>query len=256
MSDRILCFADLHMRFNGSFEMISIKDIIKKEKPSYVLIAGDVFENDITFNPYKELAKLKVPVICCFGNHEFAYRSIDDVKKQYLDQYKPEKYDVHYLDLIGSKEIEFNGEKVNIVGNVLWYDGSFKDIPSQKLEIIPQWLDRTIIDFNFIEENRKCVEQIKENYKKNEKNILLTHCVPDRRLNMFSLEGPSLYNMYSGCELLEQFRNEGICFFDWVICGHTHRYATMTYHDQRCVNIGNDYFHRTGTIEYFIIEEM
>lgn len=256
MSDKILCLADLHMRFNGSFEFNALKDIVKREKPTYVLIAGDVFENDISFNPYKELAKLKVPVICCFGNHEFAYKSIKEVYDFYEKYYNPEKYDVHYLDLIGHKEIEFNGEKVNIVGNVLWYDGSLKDFPGQADEIIPQWLDHTIKDFDFKAENMKCIEQIKSNFVKNEKNIMLTHCVPSRLLNMFSFEGLSKYNMYSGCELLKQFRNEGTYFFDWVICGHTHRYTTLEWHDQRCVNVGNDYFHNTGEIKYFIIEDI
>lgn len=255
-NDKILCLADLHMRFNGSFEMTTLKDIIKREKPTYVLIAGDVFENDINFNPYKELAKLGVPVICCFGNHEFAYKSISEVREMYTRYYNPEKYDVHYLDLVGHREIEFNGEKVNIVGNSLWYDGSLKDVPGQKLEIIPQWLDSTIKDFNFIEENKKCIDQIKENYKSGMKNILLTHCVPSRLLNAFSLEGESMYNMYSGCELLEQFRKEGSCWFDWAVCGHTHRHMTLEYHDQKCINIGNDYFHNTGKIEYFIIDEI
>jgi len=233
-----------------------VKDIIEREKPVCVLIAGDVFENDILFNPYRELAKLKVPVICCFGNHEFAYRSVKEVHDLYSKKYKPDKYDVHYLDIVGHREIEFNGEKVNIVGNVLWYDGSLKDVPAQKDEIIPQWLDRTIRDFDFKEENRKCIEQIKMNFIKGEKNILLTHCVPSRLLNLYSLERQSLYNMYSGCSLLESFREEGKYWFDWVICGHTHRYTTLDYHDQRCVNVGNDYFHRTGEIKYFTIEDI
>ena len=240
MSDKILCLADLHIRFNAAFQMKALKDIIKREQPSHVLIAGDVFENDITFNPYKELAKLKIPVICCFGNHEFAYKSIQEVKDKYFKQYKPEKYDVHYLDLIGYKDIEFNGEKIRVLGNVLWYDGSLKDIPSQKMEIIPNWLDYTI----------------KSNYEFGTKHILLTHCVPSYRLNCFSLESPSLYNMYSGCNLLDEFRKEGKCYFDWVVCGHTHRYATLYFHDQRCVNIGNDYFHNTGEIKYFIIDSI
>ena len=244
------------MRFKASFEMKALKDIIAKEKPTCILIAGDVFENDIDFNPYKELSKFGVTTICCFGNHEFAFKSVAEVKDMYKKFYNPAKYDVHYLDLVGHKEIEFNGEKINIVGNVLWYDGSFKDVKTQKLEIIPQWLDYTIKDFNFIEENKACVKQIKDNYKFGTKNILLTHCVPSRLLNMFSLEGKSMFNMYSGCELLEQFRKEKNCWFDWVICGHTHRHATLEYHDQRCVNIGNDYFHRTGKIEYFCIEEI
>lgn len=256
MNDKILCLADLHIRYNGSFEMAALKEIIKKEKPIYVLIAGDVFENDIAFDPYKELAKLGVPVICCFGNHEFAYKSLKEVHKFYESKYNPDKYDVHYLDVVGHREIDFNGEKVNVVGNVLWYDGSLKDIPKQKDEIIPTWLDSTIKDFNFKEANQICISQIKSNYIKNEKNILLTHCVPSRLLNLFSLESPNEYNMYSGCELLESFRKEGSCWFDWVICGHTHRYTTLDWHEQRCVNIGNDYFHRTGELKYFIIDDI
>ena len=175
MKDKILCLADLHMQSTKSMELSIVKKIIKDEKPSFVLIAGDVFENNIDFNPYKELATLGLPVICCFGNHEFAYKTVPYVKEQYKEMYDPDKYDVHYLDIIGHKEIMFNGKKVNIVGNVLWYDTSLKDIPSQPADMIsPFWLDSTIMHFNFIKENIECRNQILSNLNEDD-TILLTH---------------------------------------------------------------------------------
>lgn len=246
---RVLALADLHVEFmRSNYKIEKVKKLVDIVNPDLILVAGDVFEHNFEGNPYAELAKFGKKTICCFGNHEFAYSAPLSVKQRYQDLYEPDKYDVHYLDIVGNVRVN----DVNFVGNVLWYDGSFKDIPEQSdTEINTHWLDHTIRDFDFKEENRKCVEQIKSNYWNDHKNVLLTHTCPHKKLNLFADEGPSWPNMYSGCDLLEQFHDEGKYYFDWVICGHTHRYCTFEYHDQFCVNIGNDY---KGELRYFCFD--
>lgn len=244
---RILALADLHMQYSNS-EIINVKKLVKQSNPDVILIAGDIFESNFKGNPYEELAKLERRVICCFGNHEFAYADPEFVRKRYEDLYEPNKYPVEYLDITGCA----HANDIGFVGNVLWYDGSFRDIPTQsETRIDERWLDSSIYNFDFRKENAECIKQIKNNYWNGHKNILLTHTCPHKKLNLFADEGPGWPNMYSGCNLLEDFYNEGKCFFDWVICGHTHRYCTYQFHDQFCVNIGNDY---TGELKYFCFE--
>ena len=257
MSDKILALADLHICEQNSEELRLVKKLVDGVKPVQILIAGDVFENDIDFDPYIELSKLGAPVIACFGNHEFAYRDVPSTKKFYTDLYKPSLLDVHYLDIIGSKSFMFNGEEVNVIGNVLWYDGSLKDIPSQSDTVISdRWLDASIHHFDFRAENAANVEQIKRGFKKGCKNVLLTHTCPDRKLNLFSLEKPSIFNMYSGMNhLLSDLKRDGIAF-DFSICGHTHRRTNCEIDGTPCVNIGNDYLMRGLKIENFVIEEL
>lgn len=260
MSDKILCLADLHINTTKSLELSLVKKIIHKEKPALILIAGDVFESDITFNPYKELATLNVPTVCCFGNHEFAFRTVSATHEFYRSQYNPDKYDVHYLDIIGHKEVELNGKKINIVGNVLWYDTSLKDVPSQPNDmIIPTWLDSTIRQFNFIKANIDCRNQILSNLNKDD-TILLTHCVPNVMMNDFSIKGPSQYNMYSG---MKDFLKDIVdkCSLKWSVCGHTHVRIDRTKESDRlynvsCINVGNDYLFRGDEIKYFMIEDI
>jgi len=80
---KILCLADLHIQATKSLQIKQAEDIVKKTDPDLVLVAGDVFEHNIDFNPFKELSKLKKPVVCCFGNHEFAYSSVEKTKSFY-----------------------------------------------------------------------------------------------------------------------------------------------------------------------------
>ena len=253
---KILSFADLHITdiYHSSLDMV--KKCVNEYNPDVVTISGDIFDEK-NLNPYKCLAKKigDIPVICCLGNHEFAYRSVEETLNFYREKYNPEKYNVHYLDIVG----HFCLENFNFVGNVLWYDGSLKNVWNQSDEIIDGWLDSTIENFNWKIENRKCVEQInlKENNPEEfngyniEKTILVTHCVPHIDLNLFSFEGMSEYNMYSGMKnLFEQLEKK----IDIAFCGHTHRRTCKTIDGVDCVNIGNDYYFRKNGFECFFME--
>ena len=252
----ILSFADLHIHEKYSYQMDKAIKCVKCYNPDVITISGDIFDNKY-LNPYKELARLSndIPVVCCLGNHEFAYRSVQDTLDFYREKYNPEKYNVHYLDVIGN----FCVENFNFVGNVLWYDGSLKNIYNQPEKIIDGWLDSTIKNFDWKSENKKCVDQI--NDKKNnpeefngwkiEKTVLVTHCVPHIDLNLFSFEGMSEYNMYSGMKnLFEQLEKK----IDIAFCGHTHRRVCKTINDVDCVNIGNDYYFKKNGFECFFME--
>lgn len=253
---KILSFADLHIVEKYSYQMDCAKKCVKNYNPDVITISGDIFDNK-DLNPYKELSRLSkdIPVICCLGNHEFAYRSIPETLDFYREKYAPEKYNVYYLDVVGHKCVE----NVNFVGNVLWYDGSLKNVYNQKDVISHNWLDSSIKNFDWKLENQKCVEQIndeKNNPLENdgwkiEKTVLITHCVPHIDLNLFSFEGMSEYNMYSGMKNLFSQLNKKI---DYAICGHTHRRTCKTIDGIDCINIGNDYAFRKNSFECFYLE--
>lgn len=244
---KILCLSDLHIQEINSLQLNRIKYIIEDTLPDVIIICGDIFDNGL-INPYKELSMLgDLPIICVLGNHEFAtFRSIDITLNRYTKLYEPNKYNVHYLDIIGHKCIE----NINFVGNVLWYDGSLKSLPNQSDIIIDGWLDSIIEDFDFKKENLKCINQIKQNIDNNKINILLTHCVPHIDMNLFSLTSTSLYNMYSG---VKNLFNE-LPKLDYAICGHTHRYTVKEIAGCNCINVGNDYYQYTNDIKYYILE--
>lgn len=247
---KVLAFSDIHTNTSWALspELEAMKEIVKTAKPDVILIAGDVFEASVQFNPYKQLSNFGVPVVFCLGNHEFAYRSVEETLDFYRKFYDPDKYDVHCLDIVGNHQID----DLNFIGNVLWYDGSFKDIPRQSdVKIYDGWLDSTIRNFDFHKENEKCVKQIMEGYKPGMKNFLLTHCCPDISLNEHVKNGPSLANYYSGMNLLKKLEDENMPL-TMAVCGHTHKYSSVMTHGVLAVNIGNDYYFRTHNMKHMM----
>ena len=245
---KILITSDLHI--------MSIKDINLKlsflermrelDDPDVIVLAGDIFESNFIYkkNPYKELSKLfpDIPVICTLGNHEFVDHTVDSVKEKYTKKYDPDTYDVHYLDICGSKVID----DVNFVGNVLWYDGSMKQYKGQNIYDWGNgcWLDKRIVGFDYEMENHNCVTQIKENIKDDLTNVLVTHCLPHKDLNGH-IEGE--LSAFSGMKNLLKDIN-----VEYSICGHTHKKVIgLEREGCYCVNVGNDYY---PPFEYFLLE--
>ena len=258
---KALVTADLHFQskmIKDKFYLDKQKRILEQKLPSLdecdvVIIAGDVVESSIMNSPVNLFNALyylfKKEVIFCLGNHEFAYHKHSHVI-EYWKQFKHTH--VHCLDIDG--HVNFMG--VNFVGNVLWYDFSLnKNLMLMKGEIIDGWLDSTIEDFDPLKECEKCKQQIYSNLSKDSKNILITHTVPHIDLNYFSREEPySPYNAYSGCDrFLLDCQDKGF-EIEYAICGHTHKKECKEIWNVNCINVGNDYFHRTGSISYMIIE--
>lgn len=266
----IIAFSDLHLYFiDNDFILDTYKmflhNRLKDKKIDAVLITGDIFESNYIRkvatsqckNPCEALRSLfeldeSIPIICCLGNHEFAYEDVNLVHSQYKKY--TGQYNVHYLDVCD----HFVFNNVNFVGNVFWYDNTLKSNLSVKDdEIVSNWLDSSIEDFIPSVECEKCKQQILTNINPNMDNILLTHCVPHQDLNWFTIYEPdSIYNQYSGsAHFLE---NETIQkYVRWSICGHTHKYITRTIGNVNCVNVGNDYFseyHNKRDIRYFEFE--
>lgn len=254
---KALILSDLHLYFwYNQNELDDYKKYISKftsKEFDCIIISGDIFESDMigtSINPYKflsEIFNVHCPIICCLGNHEFAYKSIEEVHKWFSSF--SEKYNVHILDIEG--HYTYNG--FNFIGNVFWYDNTLAGNFMNKTDfIVKNWLDSTIKDFIPSIENNICKKQIIDNISIDYPNILITHTVPHWKLNWFSINQPdSLYNQYSGCK---DFLKD-LFYIKWCFCGHTHRRITDTIYDINCMNIGNDYLRQYyNEVKYEIVE--
>ena len=253
---KILCFSDLHqnapMNINGrlSPEALICVEIFNRIKPNVVVISGDIYESRVPANiVYKDLATVfpDIPVICCLGNHEFFWKKVYDVYQDYRTNYKPKKYNVHYVDVVDSHIIE----NVNFIGNVLWYDGSMSTVNDQNLKDFAnhRWMDYTIKEFDFVKEYDKNVTRITESIKPDKINILVTHCVPHNKLNGHMSKIFSEINAYSGSyDLLENINVQ------YSISGHTHWPIKTVINETKCFNIGNDYFCDKTDFKYEVLE--
>lgn len=255
---KALVLSDLHLSseiFSQNYKRNKIKRIFSNiilEDYDIVLIAGDIVESSAYKFHLKDIFDalyyiFEKDIVFCLGNHEFAYCNFEDVHK-FWSTIKHEH--VHCLDIDG----KYEKDGITFVGNVLWYDFSLNKNPTlMQGEIIDGWLDASIKNFDPIKENIKCKTQILNNLSKENKNVLITHMVPYIDLNMFSLDMPtSLYNAYSGCDdFLKELKNFNI---EYAFCGHTHRHVCKEIYGINCINIGNDYFFRTNTYEYMIID--
>ena len=249
---KILATADLHIDYTKSDQVIFLRKLVKREQPDALVIAGDVHDCR-TLNPFKDLEHISkdITIIFCLGNHEFAYRSIADTHRYYKSFDRPSN--VHCLDICGFVDVQ----GVRFVGNVLWYDGSLSnrsDVNYWLKNIDPNWLDSSIKNFDPIAENKNCIKQIKDSLKDHKgPSVLLTHTVPHYKLNRFWESNPSsVYNTYSGVHNL--FKDHDVSV-DIAVCGHTHKPATLYYDNKtECTNIGNDYYFKSGSLVYDVLE--
>lgn len=262
---KILVLSDLHIppeMVNNLFQIEKYKRILKKEIQSdydMVLISGDIFEHRVPKyqNVFEVLQILfnEKPVIFCLGNHEFAYEKYQDVLKTYNVQYEvfKEKFPNNKcicLDISGKYDFGNN----RIVGNVFWYDWSLNHCRAlMKGELIEDWLDYSIEEFEPMVEHENCKKQIFENIDQSKNMILLTHTVPHEDLNSFSKDDPhSPFNAYSGeKDFLKEIKDKN---FKFAICGHTHRREVKDIYGIHCINIGNDYFFHNNKIKNVILE--
>ena len=256
---KILFTSDLHL--NG-FTVDDILCVLRKKlsesNPDALVISGDVSDlpSNSTFGYFGEF---DLPVVFCLGNHEFAYSSVKDTMEKYEHDCEiARKHGVTNVHCLDTEKGHFDTHGVRFYGNVLWYDGSLCNLPDKDRyinKIYDGWLDSSIRNFNPLGEHMKCVEQIKNAQRtaRGRKLVLVTHCVPLRKLNQFDSDQPqSIFNTYSGVDnLFDSYHIHP----DVALCGHTHRRGVCEHRMKsgkvvRCYNSGNDYFHRTGEIVF------
>lgn len=250
---RLLLLSDTHLVHKQRLRWV--EKIVHDSFIDIVVIAGDVMEMSFmpNINPYKMLARIipGVKIIFCLGNHEFFGRTVSETLHSFSDKYNPDKYDVHCLDVIGHLDVD----GLRFLGNVLWYDGSCGFNPNPYDWVGGSWMDGSIKDFDFMKENHRCIEQIKDNLNPSMTQVLVTHCVPHKKLNLHDETSP--YNVYSGVDdLFSRLTLSGNALdtmhIDYSISGHTHRRTVGgEIHGTACINVGES---NGMTKDHFILE--
>jgi len=253
---KILHLSDLHREEQDKYGIEEqnrwIRSLLTPDI-TIAVITGDVFESsnykyNREFNPYKRLGKIfeDTPVLCTLGNHEFYFLTPAETRDYYKSLYKPNKYNVHYLDVIGFYDLG----KYRFLGNCFWYDGSMQTVKNQKMEtfVDGRWMDKYIKDFDWVKENSLCKNQIIMNKSHDKKNILCTHTVPHKMLNRHMDMDATCneYNAYSGVMTYLDDNK-----FDYSLSGHTHRRVAMEINGCQCYNPGNDI---CPPFSYYVIE--
>jgi predicted MPP superfamily phosphohydrolase len=248
---RILHVSDLHIDGDDMLNKRTkqLRRVLSLERPDVIVITGDIFESNLTWDPYATIADMvgdETPVIFTLGNHEFFYRSIKETKNFYWERYAPDEYNVHCLDLLNFYEI---GD-VRYLGNVLWYDGSQASRADQNVNSFADgaWADRFIRDFDYIAENLDCTTRIYTSLDTDKIKVLCTHHTPHIDLNAHcSIPGGiSDFNAYGG--MLRFLETIDV---DYALCGHTHsRDVGRQIGECFCSNVG----HQLSRLEYFLLE--
>lgn len=136
---KIVMLSDLHAGFhNRRAEVGRWVNLINKEQPDYILIAGDIIDGNVrpllAQGTAEELQRLNAPTLACLGNHEY----ITGIDKS--------------IDLIGQTGIKILKDSAISIGNV------------------------TVIGRDDrVNRRRKSVEQLMQNVTRDNYIILLDH---------------------------------------------------------------------------------
>ena len=252
---KILVFADLHlwtgdvhstMEGHPTGNAFRAHDAVEKHSPDVVVFCGDTVQSEhlpFLSRIQRNIVGGDIPIVSCLGNHEFWGRTWEST----LEMVSGKTHGVHLLDTRGAVVID----GVNFTGGMLFFDGSLKSWPDQRVTPWGGWNDKYItnIDIDYLELNRYYTDYIRGTIRKDIPNVLVTHHVPHESLNWYSQE-PGNYNYYSGMkdflsELETSSDVENRCF-----CGHTHRPMESTVGNWKCSNIGSDY----GDVRYQLLE--
>ena len=245
----VLCLSDLHLSHADvamfihqekvSHLLRAWKEIAENEKFDVVSITGDtVVSTDIGYIPQiiRLLIPEAIPVLITLGNHEFwgryFYETIEEVKKV-----SQKAKNIYFLDIEPNVKL-FN---YNFIGGTLFFDGSLRFRENQKITPFDGWNDYLIknIQNEYLDIFNYYEQKIAANIDVNTSNVLLTHHVPDDKLNAHE---PNWYNFYSGSKDLLTRLNFPQKYMNYAICGHTHKNVKGQLYPNFCgVNVGNDF---------------
>jgi predicted phosphodiesterase len=255
---KLLCLSDLHLAHSDVANLVHYqkltpllqrwKDLIESENFDAVAITGDtVVSADIDYIPevVRALIPKDIAVLLTLGNHEFWGNYFEDTITK-LKTVSQKDENIFFLDIVPKVKLG----NYNFLGGTLFFDGSLKFRDNQKITPWDGWNDyliKNIINeyldiFNYYE------EKIAANIDINTSNVLLTHHVPDEKLNAHEA---NWYGFYSGSKDLIRRLNFPKRYMNYAICGHTHKEVKGQLYDNFCgVNVGSDY----GKLSYYILE--
>jgi len=255
---KIVVTADIHYGVGNNQRLVQklAKKIIKT-KADVLLLIGDIF----AFNQQLlvECLKLFAPFggdkLFVAGNHDLWTRGADSLKiyEKVLPRIT-KQCGFHYLD-----QKPFIKEKVGFVGNIGWYDYSFKDkskpIPPQYYSSkqwpgVVSWNDGLYVRLGMNDTaftgrvNRKLKRHLALASKQVRTIICAVHHVPFKQLlrtNHTSID--KFLATFSGSvqtgKIIRSFPK-----VKYVFCGHTHQKKKALINKITAINIGSDYLRK------------
>lgn len=131
---RLLFCTDLHLNFVHEEQIKSFCRKIKAQKPSAVVITGDIAEAP-SIVPYLGFMDLQLenecPIFFVLGNHDYYHGSIETVREKMTELFTYDEASKSILEprlgWLGSSGVIPLTEKVALVGHDGWYDGQYAD---------------------------------------------------------------------------------------------------------------------------------
>ncbi len=252
---KIIATGDLHygLRKEGDRSTEEVAEKVNTSDAHVFIIAGDIADRtenlEKCLNLFKAFRGYKLLVA---GNHDI-WSTIGDSFNIYTEKLWKisEDYGFHYLD-----NSPFVLEKTGFVGNIGWYDYSFKleelNIPvkyyeEKRFPKVAAWNDRKYIKWNYsdcdflnniLEKMRTHIESI---HNRVEKIICITHHLPFKNMTVKTNHLPwDFAQAYLGSvKIGELFLNYKKIKLS--ICAHSHREKIIEEGHVKCINVGSTY---------------
>ena len=256
---RVIVTADIHYGVGNNQEIIkAFAGKLCATKADVLILAGDTFaiEQKLLVECLYLFDKFKGPKLFVAGNHDLWTTKGNSL--EVYDNILPKltrRCGFHYLD-----QSPYIYKGIGFVGNIGWYDYSFKDLSipiPEKYYTEKQWLgvvvwnDRHYVklgmsDQEFVNRLNKKLKNhlMKVSSRKIHSIICVTHCLPFKELLPNPITSLDKYlAAFSGSAKL----GETILKFTkvkYVFCGHTHQKREAKIGNITCVNIGSDYLRK------------
>ena len=255
---KIAVTADIHYGVGNNQEIIkNFAGKLCATKADVLILAGDTFaiEQKLLIECLQLFNKFKGPKLFVAGNHD-----LWTTKGNSLEIYEnilpklTKRCGFHYLD-----QSPFIYKGIGFVGNIGWYDYSFKDkskpIPQQyytnkQWPGVVTWNDKLYVhlgmsDYDFTQRvNRKLKQHLTLVSKQVSTIICTVHNVPFKELLRTSHTSIDKFlNAFSGSqatgEIIKSYPK-----VKYVFCGHTHQKKKARIGSFTAINIGSDYLRK------------
>jgi len=258
---KLVFTADMHLGITPvDLWMVEVEKI-KAEKPDIVVIGGD-FSPDInrvmeSFDIFSDINALKCYVV---GNHDIWV--VDGIGNSFYKYHMLTELDCGFCCLDDSPRIfEKDGYKIGLVGNMGWYDYSFRDkqidilyplaMASYKQKKFPngkaKWMDGKYAKWLSTDaEMSKFFANLLDNHIRKmivcDVDVIccFTHHIPFEKMVKKDTEDWNMGNAFCGSKKIDKVIRK----YDkikYVFCGHSHTEFKGKLYGKKCYNVGSDY---------------
>lgn len=260
---KLIFTADIHLGITSSMAWDAEAIKMKKEKADIFVIGGDMSSSVInfsdTFDIFSDVAKNKFFII---GNHdvwvsEFGYSGESLEKYQALIE--TTKNGFSCLDKSPSVITADDGTTIGLVGNIGWYDYSFRDkkidimyplaMNMYKLKKFPNgkvmWMDGKYVKWGSTDEHMtdyfaELLDTHISDIQPVDIICCFIHHIPFGKMVKKGNNEWNMGNAFSGSKKIEKAirKYDNIKF---VFCGHSHTKFEGELYGKKCFNVGVDY---------------